>query len=93
VTTGQPALERRPHLLLRLVRGPLLFQAGTLGLMIHLVVARRLPVCPPVTMLLGFVAIAVNLDLLPLGAALIGLGLAPLASRADTGSSLEIVAP
>jgi hypothetical protein len=59
--------------------GPLLFQVGALTLLIQLVIARRMTAWSPVLVFLGFVAIAVNLDLLPLGAALVGVGLAPLA--------------
>jgi hypothetical protein len=61
--------------------GPLLFQLGALVLMVRLVRAGRLPAWSPVALFLGFVAIAVNLDLLPLGALLIFAGLAPLARR------------
>jgi hypothetical protein len=60
---------------------PLLFQLGMLTLLIRLVVARRLPVWSPVAVLVGFLLIAVNLDLLPFGAVLILCGLVPLAMR------------
>jgi hypothetical protein len=61
--------------------GPLLFQVGMLTLLILLVTARprRLPAWSPLLVLLGFVLIAVNLDLLPASALLILAGLAPLA--------------
>jgi hypothetical protein len=61
--------------------GPLLFQLGALTLLVLLVLARprRLPPWAPVAVLAGFLAIGANLDLLPLGAILIGAGLAPLA--------------
>jgi hypothetical protein len=61
--------------------GPILFQLGALTLLIELVVARprRLPVWAPIAVLVGFGAIGANLDLLPVGAVLIGVGLAPLA--------------
>jgi hypothetical protein len=59
--------------------GPLLFQAGLLVLLARLVVLRRLPVWSPVAMFLGFAAIAVSLDLLPLAAVLVGAALLPLA--------------
>jgi hypothetical protein len=69
--------------------GPLLFQLGVLTLLVQLAVLRprRLPPWSPVLVFLGFVPIAVNLDLLPLGALLILAGLAPLARRA--GSSAQ----
>lgn len=50
-------------------------------LLVLRVVARRLPSWSPVLVLLGFVSIAVNLDLLPLGALLILAGLLPLWRR------------
>jgi hypothetical protein len=59
--------------LLRII-GPLLFQLGLLTLL----VLKRVPVWSPALVLAGFVAIAVNLDLLPLAAILVGLGLVPL---------------
>jgi hypothetical protein len=59
--------------------GPLLFQVGLLTLLGRLVVLRRLPVWSPVATFLGFLAIAVSLDLLPLAAVLIGAALLPLA--------------
>lgn len=62
------------------VAGPLLFQAGVLVLLVQQVVVppNRLPLWSPLLVLLGFVPIAVNLDLLPLGALLVLCGLAPL---------------
>jgi hypothetical protein len=39
----------------------------------------RLPVWSPVLMFAGFLAVGADLDLLPLGALLVGAGLAPLA--------------
>lgn len=61
--------------------GPVLFQLGVLSLLLLLVIARprRLPAWSPVLVLLGFAAIAANLDLLPLASTLIGAGLLPLA--------------
>ena len=58
--------------------GPALFQAGLLTLLIRLVVAGRLPVWSPVLTVVGFAAVGVDLDLLPLAAVLIGAGLVPL---------------
>jgi len=65
--------------------GPLLFQIGALTLLGLLVVSRppQLPVWSPVLVFAGFLAIGLKLDLLPLGAILIGAGLAPLALTAD----------
>jgi hypothetical protein len=61
--------------------GPPLFQLGLLTLLVLRVVARRIPAWSPVLVLLGFVSIAVTLDLLPLGALLILAGLLPLWRR------------
>lgn len=58
--------------------GPALFELGLLTLLVRAVVLRLLPVWAPVLVLAGFVAIAVNLDLLPVGAALVFGGLLPL---------------
>jgi hypothetical protein len=61
--------------------GPALFQIGMLTLLIQLVITRpqRLPLWCLLLVLAGFVAIAVNLDLLPIAAAFLSVGLAPLA--------------
>lgn len=59
--------------------GPLLFQAGLLVLLGRLALLRRLPAWSPVAMVVGFVALAVSLDLLPLAALVIGAALLPLA--------------
>ncbi|WP_432825096.1 hypothetical protein [Dactylosporangium sp. CA-092794] len=61
------------------IAGPLAFQLGTLVLLGQLVRARRLPAWSPVAVLFAFLMIAVNLDLLPLAAILLGAGLLPLA--------------
>ncbi|SCE88194.1 hypothetical protein GA0070607_2743 [Micromonospora coriariae] len=63
--------------------GPLLFQFGLLTLLVRAAVGRPrlIPGWGPPLVLLGFVAIAVNLDLLPIGAALILSGLLPLWHR------------
>jgi hypothetical protein len=63
--------------------GPALFQIGLLILLVRLVLARRLPVWSPVLVLVGFAAIGINLDLLPLGAALVLAALLPLALSRD----------
>lgn len=57
---------------------PVLFQLGLLVLLVLAVRAGLLPVWTPVLVLIGFTAIAVDLDLLPLGAVLILAGLMPL---------------
>lgn len=61
--------------------GPALFQLGVLTLLVLLVVnrPRRLPVWSPVLVLVGFAAIAISLDLLPIASIVVGLGLYPLA--------------
>lgn len=71
--------------------GPLLFELGLAGLVIQLAVfrPRRLPWWSPALFLLGAVLIAVNLDLLPLGAALFALALAP-AARGPRALSAQV---
>jgi hypothetical protein len=59
--------------------GPALFQVGTLVLLIQLVVGRQLPVWSPVLVVLGFGAVAVSLDLIPVGALVVLVGLLPVA--------------
>ncbi|PWR05404.1 hypothetical protein DKT68_27095 [Micromonospora acroterricola] len=68
-----------------MVAGPLLFQLGLLTLLVRAAVARPrlVPVWGPPLALLGFLSIAVNLDLLPIGAALILSGLLPLGRRTE----------
>ncbi|KAB1915166.1 hypothetical protein [Micromonospora sp. AMSO31t] len=61
-----------------LLGGPALFEVGLLVLLYRAAAARLLPVWAPMLVLVGFVAIAVNLDLLPVGAALVLAGLLPL---------------
>ena len=63
--------------------GPLTFQLGTLVLMGQLVAVRRLRVWSPVLLIVGFVLIAVDLDLLPVAALFILGALAPLARPAQ----------
>ena len=60
--------------------GPFLFQLGMLALLIQLAMAkpRQLPWWSPVLVLFGFVILAFDLNLLLLGAALIGFALVPL---------------
>ncbi|KKK06387.1 hypothetical protein [Micromonospora sp. HK10] len=64
-----------------LLGGPVLFELGLLVLLVRAVGPRLLPAWGPVLVLAGFVAIAVNLDLLPVGAALVFGGLLPLRTR------------
>jgi hypothetical protein len=59
--------------------GPALFQVGTLVLLIQLVIGRRLPVWSPILVGVGFSVVAVSLDLIPIGAILILVGLLPIA--------------
>jgi hypothetical protein len=84
VTLGD-LFERFPALpdVLQIV-GPLLFEVGALTVLIQLVVARQLTVWSPVLVFLGFVALAVNLDLLPIASVLVGVGLVPLARMQPT---------
>jgi hypothetical protein len=67
--------------------GPLLFQLGLLALMLQLAVfkPRQLPWWSPIVLLVGFLVLGFRLDLLPLGAILIGIALVPLSfgSRPD----------
>jgi hypothetical protein len=79
---------------------PLLFQLGLMTLLIQLATTRprQLPAWSPLLVLLGFVPIAVNLDLLPIGAVLILWGLAPLnrrpaAARQANGEQAGAVRP
>ncbi|WP_238010727.1 hypothetical protein KZZ52_39565 [Dactylosporangium sp. AC04546] len=65
--------------------GPALFQLGVLTLLVLLVRAGRLPVWSPALVFAGFVAIAVNLDFIPLAAVLLLGGLAPLNPRQPAG--------
>lgn len=60
--------------------GPILFLAGLLTLSILLTRARRQPVWSPFLLLAGFLIISVNLDLMPLGGALLLGGLLPASS-------------
>jgi cytochrome bd-type quinol oxidase subunit 2 len=68
--------------------GPALFQIGLLTLLVLLVVnrPRRLPVWSPVLVLVGFAAIAVSLDLLPIASIVVGMGLYPLAVQTSRQS-------
>ena len=55
------------------VLGPILFLAGLLTLAVLLTLERRLTAWAPLLLILGFVVISANLDLMPLGGALLGL--------------------
>jgi hypothetical protein len=63
--------------------GPLLFEVGLISLTIQLAVLhrRRLAAWSPVLIVIGFVCIMINLNLLPAGAVLFGLALSPVAWR------------
>ncbi|WP_236647409.1 hypothetical protein [Micromonospora sicca] len=67
-----------------LIGGPALFELGLLTLLVRAAVVRPrpLPAWGPVLVLVGFLAIGVELDLLPVGAALVFAGLFPLARPA-----------
>jgi hypothetical protein len=60
--------------------GPLLFQLGLLALMVQLAILkpRHLPWWSPVLLLLGFLTLGFDLNLLLVGATLIGFALLPL---------------
>jgi hypothetical protein len=70
--------------------GPALFQLGVLILLVQLVRAHRLPAWSPLAVLFGFVAIAVNLDLIPLAAIMLFFGLLPLARAALPAASQPV---
>ncbi|MET3987523.1 hypothetical protein [Streptomyces sp. PvR034] len=59
--------------------GPMLFYVGLVWLVVQLAAARRIAVWRPVAVVLGVAAMAVSLDLIPLGAALFCAALSPLA--------------
>ncbi|MFF5083784.1 hypothetical protein ACFY36_42610 [Actinoplanes sp. NPDC000266] len=69
--------------------GPALFGLGIVVLMGLLAAARRLPWWSPVLFLAGFLAIPVDLDLLPFAATAILIAFAPLAS-AQTSSATTV---
>ena len=73
------------------VIGPLLFQLGTLALLIMLVTPqpRYLPVWSPVLVLVGFVLFAVNLALIPVGALLLLAGYSPIRRHIRSGHSFR----
>lgn len=62
--------------------GPALFDVGAVVLLVQLAAARRVPVWTPVLMLVGFTTVGVDLDLLPLAAVVVLVGLTPLARQA-----------
>ncbi len=64
-----------------MIAGPLLFQLGVLALLTLLAVRHLMPMWSPALVLVGLVLFVVDLDLLPLGALLLLVGLAPLAVR------------
>ena len=73
--------------------GPVLFQLGVLTLLGQLVRARMIPAWSPVAMFLGFIAIAVSLDLIPVASLVVLIGLLPVAGvrlgRRPTASPLH----
>ena len=72
--------------------GPL-FQVGLLILLVRIVLVRRGPWWSPVALLLGNVALTVNLDLLPVGALLFLAALAPFAVGNRTGPTNRSAPP
>ena len=62
--------------------GPLLFLAGLLTLAILLTREHRLPIWSPVLLLLAFITITINLDLMPLGGLFLLVALYGAAGRA-----------
>jgi hypothetical protein len=68
--------------------GPVLFGLGMVVLMAMLTAARRLPWWSPVLFLAGFLAIPVDLDLLPFASVAILIAFAPLAvARAEPAAN------
>jgi hypothetical protein len=65
--------------------GPIVFELGVLTLLVLHAVRRLVPGWSPVVVFLGFIPIAVNLDLLPLGALVILGGLWPVFAESDRG--------
>ncbi len=75
--------------------GPLLFEVGLAALLIQLAVLRprRLPWWSPVPFLGGLVLISIDLDLLPVGAALFAFALAQQRADPELGHSRLIPPP
>jgi hypothetical protein len=71
-----PSFPRLPDALQ--IAGPALFQLGMLTLLVLLVIAGLIAAWSPVLVVTAFVAIGVNLDLIPVAAVLLFAGLAPL---------------
>ncbi|XVU21849.1 hypothetical protein ACQPZJ_31865 [Actinoplanes sp. CA-054009] len=70
--------------------GPALFGLGVVVLMGLLAAARRLPWWSPVLFLAGFLAISVDLDLLPFAAVAILIAFAPLARPASAPQTAPV---
>jgi hypothetical protein len=71
--------RRLPHLDGPLKNGgPALFEVGLFGLLVLLAAQRRLPFWTPALVLIGFLAIPINLDLIPVAAVIVAVGLLPL---------------
>ncbi|MET7418460.1 hypothetical protein [Dactylosporangium sp. NPDC005555] len=60
------------------IAGPALFQIGMLLLLVLLVLTRMIPVWSPVLVVVAFAAIGIDLDLIPIAAVLLFIGLLPL---------------
>jgi hypothetical protein len=69
------------------VPGNALFVLGLLTLLVQLVRAHRAPAWSPVAVLFAFLMITVSLDLIPLAAILLFVGLLPLSGRTRLGGS------
>jgi hypothetical protein len=69
--------------------GPLLFVLGLLTLTVLLAVERRLPAWSPIVVVAGFAAIIADLNLMPLGGALLLIALLPLRARARVAAPLR----
>jgi hypothetical protein len=58
--------------------GPALFDLGLLTLLVRHAIAGKLPIWSPILVLIGFAAIPISLDLLPIASIVVGAGLTPL---------------
>jgi hypothetical protein len=72
---------------------PAFFQIGALVLLIQLAVARRVPFWTPVLMLVGFSVIGIDLDLLPVGAVIVFIGVAAAHAGIGRGCPLTKADP
>ena len=82
--------DRRPLPGQLATAGPIAFVLGMVALLSLQVAAGRLPVWSPMLLFLGYTAITVNLDLLPVAALLMLGALAPLARAAAARGSRQV---